>query len=146
MRSVLALALATACYHAAPDVACTSTCEDGLCPASLECGMDKLCHVAGGPECSAVRDASSETPDAPGSGCIQQIAVYRFQSCALRSDHTGWCWGFNGHGSIGDGTSGTNRGEPTQVMNLTDATSLTVGDYATYAIRANGDVVAWGSN
>jgi len=26
-------------------------------------------------------------------------------TCAYRTDHTVWCWGFNGYGQVGDGSN-----------------------------------------
>jgi alpha-tubulin suppressor-like RCC1 family protein len=143
---VVALA---ACYRPAADVACSIRCDQGPCPASLECGSDGLCHARNGAVCidAGVDDAAADgLPDASLSGCIAQIVAYKQTTCALRTDHTVWCWGRNDAGQVGDNTSNNTRGTPTQVMNLTDASAIALGGFAGYAIKTNGDVVSWGSN
>jgi len=35
-------------------------------------------------------------------------------ACAIRTDRTLWCWGYNGNGQLGTGDT-TNRLSPTQV-------------------------------
>ncbi len=65
--------------------------------------------------------------------------------CALRSDHTVWCWGYNFYGQLGDGTT-TNRSVPTQVSGLTDAAAISVGQFTTCALRTGGAVSCWGQN
>jgi alpha-tubulin suppressor-like RCC1 family protein len=47
------------------------------------------------------------------SGVIS-IGAGAYHSCAVKADGTTWCWGANGSGQLGDGTT-VNRGVPTQV-------------------------------
>lgn len=47
------------------------------------------------------------------SGAVA-ITTGERHTCAMKSDSTVWCWGYNGYGQLGDGTS-TDRYTPTQV-------------------------------
>lgn len=48
---------------------------------------------------------------------VTQISTGTFHSCALLSTEGVKCWGNNGSGRIGDGTSGTSRLTPVSVLN-----------------------------
>jgi len=37
-------------------------------------------------------------------------------TCGLATDGTAYCWGYNGSGQLGDGTSGTDRLVPVAVI------------------------------
>lgn len=71
------------------------------------------------------------------------------RTCGLRSNGHVACWGSPGlGGGLGDGSSNTVSSVPVNVVDLTDATSITVGgllliNYAC-ATRANGKAVCWG--
>jgi cysteine-rich repeat protein len=78
-------------------------------------------------------------------GFIDLQAGYH-HTCARKANGTLWCWGYNAHGELGDGTT-TNRNAPTQVLNVSDATAVAVGGmYKTCAIRAGGLMWCWGRN
>jgi alpha-tubulin suppressor-like RCC1 family protein len=56
------------------------------------------------------------------------------------------CWGFNGRGSVGDGTSGLDRGLPTLVIGLTDGPQqVSAGQSEGCAVTQALDVSCWGS-
>jgi alpha-tubulin suppressor-like RCC1 family protein len=64
-------------------------------------------------------------------------------TCAVRSDGTVWCWGWNNRGQLGDGTT-TDSSAPRQVLGLIDAIDVSVGWRQTCALRADGTVWCWG--
>jgi alpha-tubulin suppressor-like RCC1 family protein len=65
----------------------------------------------------------------------------------LRSDGTVWGCGLNNVGQIGDGTSGTNRSLPTQVVGLpANIVQVLASSQSSYALTADGEVYAWGRN
>jgi alpha-tubulin suppressor-like RCC1 family protein len=72
-------------------------------------------------------------------------------TCARMSDDTLKCWGENGSGQLGDGTT-TDRHLPTTVPFYTTATPgrtaklLTAGDAHTCATDADGGMRCWGEN
>jgi alpha-tubulin suppressor-like RCC1 family protein len=68
------------------------------------------------------------------------------RTCARLADGTVRCWGYNGYGGVGDGTT-TNRLVPTAVFGLTDAIELAEGGrYHTCARRADRTLLCWGYN
>jgi alpha-tubulin suppressor-like RCC1 family protein len=73
-------------------------------------------------------------------------------SCALISDGTIWCWGWNQHGQLGngdksvDGTTNVVSEVPVQVEGVTQAVAVATGDYHTCAVIKGGTVQCWGWN
>lgn len=69
-------------------------------------------------------------------------------TCAIRSDNTApvMCWGYNGYGAIGDGTT-TARSSPTPTSNLSGLTfsKIVAGSYNTCALSGS-TTYCWGMN
>ena len=76
---------------------------------------------------------------------IVQVAAGTSHSCAVHSDGTVTCWGYNGAGQLGDGTN-TNSEGPVAVSGLTNATSITAGADHTCATRTDNTASCWGNN
>jgi alpha-tubulin suppressor-like RCC1 family protein len=77
---------------------------------------------------------------------VVSISSAFFSNCAVKSDHTVWCWGANGvFGELGDGTT-TNRSTPVQVSGITTATSVAISANHGCASLQNGTAVCWGNN
>jgi alpha-tubulin suppressor-like RCC1 family protein len=66
-------------------------------------------------------------------------------SCALSSNGTIKCWGYNGEGELGNG-SFTDSSSPVQVSGITDATAISAGNDHTCALISDGTVECWGDN
>jgi alpha-tubulin suppressor-like RCC1 family protein len=66
-------------------------------------------------------------------------------TCAVADDGSVRCWGSNGSGRLGDGTT---AGRPIQapVLNLSNARAVSAGGSHTCALFGSGTVVCWGSN
>ncbi|WP_377321831.1 putative Ig domain-containing protein [Pimelobacter simplex] len=79
------------------------------------------------------------------------VSVSAGTSCALKSDATLWCWGYNAHGETGTGTPGTDRLVPTQVGSANDWESVSAtggsgqGNHAC-GVRTSGQLWCWGLN
>ncbi|MCC7381399.1 MAG: hypothetical protein IT384_06190 [Deltaproteobacteria bacterium] len=78
----------------------------------------------------------------PPSPC-EEIRSGSVHTCALLVDGSVWCWGDNGFGQLGDGTT-TSRVNPTRV-GLDDVSQLELGDFTTCAV-SRGTVFCWGRN
>lgn len=65
--------------------------------------------------------------------------------CGLLFNGTVYCWGNNERGEVGDGTN-IMRDHPVMVKNLTDVTSITMGDQIYCAIRSDATAWCWGRN
>jgi alpha-tubulin suppressor-like RCC1 family protein len=63
--------------------------------------------------------------------------------CAVLSDGTMRCWGFNGSGQLGDGTI-TDSSVPVNVVGINDAVAAAAGVYCACAVRRDGTVWCWG--
>jgi alpha-tubulin suppressor-like RCC1 family protein len=51
------------------------------------------------------------------------VAAGNWFACAVQSDGTAWCWGYNGYGQLGNGTRNGSR-TPVQVAGIADARSI----------------------
>ncbi len=79
-----------------------------------------------------------------------QLAVSLYHACAVKTDHTLWCWGDNSEGQIGVGSSATTIPNPTQVTALFSMVgNVTTTDtyyYNTCAAIMDNTVYCWGGN
>ena len=74
------------------------------------------------------------------------ITAGSVHTCALRQTGTITCWGNNGDGQLGNGTTDSSS-VPVAVQNITDATQITAaGEYHTCALRQTGTITCWGNN
>jgi len=80
---------------------------------------------------------------------IAQISAGSLHTCAVRSDSTVACWGSNGSGRLGDGTT-TQRNSPVDVLvspggpSLSGVTAVAAGDDHTCALMTDTSVQCWG--
>ncbi len=109
-----------------------------------------------GPSTCAGSNACSTTP-APVSGLSGVTAIAAGggpQTCAVLSGGTVECWGYNGYGVLGDGTStgpATCGGFPCStvpgaVSGLTGVSAVAAGNLGTCALISGGTVQCWGDN
>ena len=75
------------------------------------------------------------------------VAAGSAHTCAIRTDATLWCWGYNGSGQLGLG-SHTEQDLPRQVTSPAPGgwASITAGTYHTCATRTDGTLWCWGWN
>jgi alpha-tubulin suppressor-like RCC1 family protein len=73
--------------------------------------------------------------------------------CGLVADGKAYCWGFNGYGQLGDGTTGSasardsaNRSAPVAVQGGRTFTSLTARGSHTCGLTGAGTAYCWGAN
>ena len=77
-------------------------------------------------------------------GLWREISYAAHTQCGIRTDGTGWCWGHNGGGQLGDGTT-EDRSSPVQVPGTWRSLAPT-GDGHTCGVRTDGTAWCWGSN
>lgn len=73
-----------------------------------------------------------------------EVAASSSHTCARRIDGTLWCWGANGVGQLGDGTT-VRRPSPVQVGSLTTWVEVAVSGTATCARQTDRTLWCWGS-
>jgi len=66
-------------------------------------------------------------------------------SCSLLSNNSVKCWGNNGYGQLGDGTT-TDRSTPVLVSGISTAIAISAGFRHTCALLSDSTVQCWGYN
>lgn len=73
--------------------------------------------------------------------------------CAITDNGWAYCWGWNNHGQLGNGSSGANLSSntPVRVGNLTDVTDISIASYMNNiqvhaCAVSGGNAYCWGSN
>jgi alpha-tubulin suppressor-like RCC1 family protein len=101
-------------------------------------------------------DGTADDRDAPtqvgSEGGWMRVVPNGHHTCAVKEDGDDpgtfglWCWGWNGYGQLGDGTT-TNRAVPTQVGTSSDwSFLLSTGQYHSCAVKTAGTMWCWGWN
>jgi alpha-tubulin suppressor-like RCC1 family protein len=84
---------------------------------------------------------------ATGAGVQGTTAQGGYHTCAVLTNSAVSCWGYNGHGELGNGTTSGPQptGTPVTAGPLGAASSVAAGGYHTCAI-VGGAVTCWGAN
>ena len=91
---------------------------------------------------------SKSTPVQTVTGGInwKQVSCGFYQTAAIKTDGTLWCWGVNDNGSIGNNT-GISRSSPVQTVAFgTNWKSVACGNFIIAAIKTDGTLWTWGYN
>ena len=103
--------------------------------------------LLGGTLTTAAPSVSAESgggTTAPTSTNMGQIAAGDRTNCVVVESRLA-CWGSNGRGQLGDGTS-TDRSMATYVPGLTGVQSVAISDRNTCVVVSGGGVKCWGDN
>jgi alpha-tubulin suppressor-like RCC1 family protein len=80
----------------------------------------------------------------PALANVTQIGAGDDHTCALLSDGTVSCWGWNMFGQLGDGTNG-DRMAPAVIPNLGHVAQVALGFAQTCAILDDATLECWGA-
>ncbi|RDV37887.1 hypothetical protein DV096_12315 [Bradymonadaceae bacterium TMQ3] len=146
--------LASFCTHDDCTITTTTTCTDGGGD-TLEC--EGLAFPAGVAEVVITVNACA-TGLEPEHCLPEQVYTFTYQaptwtqvatgaehSCGILDDGTLWCWGNNGSGRLGDGSS-TQRSQPTRVAGDGVWTQVSAGGQHTCGIKEDRSLWCWGRN
>jgi alpha-tubulin suppressor-like RCC1 family protein len=91
------------------------------------------------------QNAPPVTPVGLDNG-VQAISAGGYHTCALTNAGAVLCWGYNGEGELGDGTT-NDHPNPTQVSGLESGVkAISTGMYGSCALTTSGAVFCWGNN
>ncbi len=74
-----------------------------------------------------------------------RVAAGTYHTCGLLAGGGVKCWGYNGYGEIGDGTT-TQRDAPVPVSSVSNAVDVCAGGFHSCALIADGTAQCWGYN
>lgn len=93
----------------------------------------------------ATTPASAPVDVAGLSSGVTALTANTDHSCALLQGGTVKCWGANGSGQLGDGST-TNRTTPVDVSGLSGVSDVNTGGGHTCALLTDGSLRCWGAN
>jgi len=113
----------------------------GVTLGAFVAGDDDHCALddAGRPRC----EDPQELPAAVVAAAWTSLAVTSTHGCGVQRDGSLWCWGENGRGEIGDGTTET-RAQPVRIAADRRWRSAAVFLERSCAIRDDGALFCWG--
>ena len=97
------------------------------------------------PENVYVAPAPTPAPSPNPLSSVIDVSSGAYVSCAVISDGTVKCWGWNQSGQLGDGTT-TTRSTPVTVSGLNNVKSVTSSFHYNCALNNDGTVKCWGIN
>lgn len=130
-------------------------------PDSISVGLDHICAVSTADKAvcwGRGRYGKLGIGSGGGLGVLENLRVPRevkgnitftlvttgiFQTCGIATDGKAYCWGRNGSGQLGDGTT-TMRVEPAAVSADMTFEDITIGDAHACGISSNDEVYCWG--
>ncbi len=117
----------------------TDKCVKGVCEFTPT-NEGQIC--GGGQSCSKGECAPIQI-----TGWAKAIAMHPYgrHACALKTDGTVACWGYNNNGQLGNGSK-TQSSKPVAVSNVKDAVAIGAGYYHACAVTKDGKVWCWGDN
>jgi alpha-tubulin suppressor-like RCC1 family protein len=86
---------------------------------------------------------NADTSDFNG---VVQVKAGVHDVCALKTDNSVWCWGYNKEGCAGDGGPLGNRVNPVPVLGMSNVTEIGVDDDFACARKTDGTIWCWGDN
>ena len=138
--AAVATSVSTGVYHS-----CTIMSGDAYC-----WGGNFYGPVGDGSTTNRNRITAVDTSGVLDGVTLTQIVAGDYHTCALSSAGAAYCWGYNGNGRLGDGTT-TDRSSPVAVntsgaLDGVTLTQLALGSNSTCALSSTGAAYCWGAN
>ena len=80
------------------------------------------------------------------AGRVLSVSAGGSHTCAVKTDHTLWCWGSNDLGQLGNGTTTDSAVPVREHTHASDWTAVSAGEEYTCAVKTNHTLWCWGSN
>ena len=102
---------------------------------------------------TANQTAPVQVLGAGGTGVLSDVSAVEggyLHTCALQTDGTVYCWGYNNWGQVGIGSTGTSRMTPYKVLGTggtgVSASMISTGFLYNCALKTDNTVYCWGYN
>lgn len=104
--------------------------------------------AAGSATITAAIDSVTATVTVTVASPTQWLAIETgfSHTCALTTAGATWCWGSNGFGQTGDGSTSATRASPVEVQGEPTFVSLRLGIHHSCGLTAAGGLACWGRN
>ena len=130
-------------------------------PSSISVGLDHVCAIStankavcwgrgrygklgiGSGDGLGVMENLRTPREVNGGITFTSISTGVFQTCGIATDGKAYCWGRNGSGQLGDGTT-TMRVEPAAVSVDFDFEEISIGIDHACGLSSNDDIYCWG--
>jgi alpha-tubulin suppressor-like RCC1 family protein len=77
---------------------------------------------------------------------ISKVASFQSTTCAIDATSQAWCWGGGWFGQLGNGSSGTYVTSPVDLSDLSNVSTISIGQASGCATSSDGSLYCWGSN
>ena len=132
-----------------------STGYSHMCAIADESGVDKIYCWGAGSSGQLGRNSSTQANSpvattmtgALSGKSVREIGAGYFHTCAVDTENSLYCWGANGSGQLGDGTT-TNKWTPVKITlpNNAEVDKVVLGSDVTCVLTTVGDVLCAGAN
>ena len=82
----------------------------------------------------------------PGDLRFAQLSTYGRHTCGITLDGKAYCWGYNGWGSLGNGSNASQSATPVAVSGNLAFRSISAGADHTCGVTTNDRAYCWGNN
>lgn len=96
-------------------------------------------------ECFAGIPCSTRPVQVAGNLRFNEVSAGQHHACGVTTDERVYCWGWNGFGQLGDGTT-TDHLTPVPVSRSVRFTHVDAGNYHTCAVTTQHQAYCWGEN
>ena len=88
---------------------------------------------------------TSPTREVSNATNWSSVSAGNAHTCAVKTDGSLWCWGYNSTGQLGTGNTNQQTSPTREVSNATNWSSVSAGNAHTCAIKADGSLWCWGA-